>query len=124
MEKQYFEPEDFDFLHEVDVRVLTDKNLTPIEKVVLLRFYVEDIATIWETTEETAGILGMKMQTVGVAKRSLVKKGYLQVLGDDGRGKCYRPLFHKIRGNNGIESRHEQFGFWNERGSDGSGTNL
>lgn len=105
MAKQDYEPEDFSFLHEIDVRVLTDKVLTPIEKVVLLRFYVEDVATIWETTEETADVLGMKTQTVGAAKRSLVKKGYLQVLGNDGRGKCYRPLFHKVRRNKKIKSR-------------------
>lgn len=116
MEKQYYEPQDFEFLHEIDIRVLSDRVLTPTEKVVLLRFYAEDIASVWETTEETADNLGMKTQTVGAAKRSLVKKGYLQVLGDDGRGKCYRPFFHKVRGNKGIESRHEQFDFWNERG--------
>ena len=124
MEKQYFEPEDYDFLHEVDVRVLTDKNLTPIEKVVLLRFYAEDVSTIWETAEETARILGMNTQTVGKAKRNLVRKGYLQVLGNDGQGKCYRPLFHKVRGNKGVESRHEQFDFYNERGDNGTSTDL
>lgn len=104
-EKEYLESQDEPYLHEIDIRVLKDKNLCPAEKVVLLRYYSEDISTIYEDIEGLADWLNMPLDVVKIAKDGLLDKGYLQEFKEEmsfGGGssftvKSHRPCFSKVR---------------------------
>lgn len=105
MEKQFLDYRDFPYLCEIDIRVLKSEKLSPDEKVLLLRYYTEDIPTVCETLEDTATWVKMSIKKVQKVRNSLVKKGYLQEIvkqtthGDKTSSsvKAYRPLFDKLR---------------------------
>ena len=67
--------------------ILTDRNLTPSEKMVYARIcYFEEF---FENVETTASYLGLKVWTVQSAKRKLESLGYISCVQNTGRGKVY-----------------------------------
>ena len=67
--------------------ILSDKNLTPAEKMVYSRicYFIE----FFESAEATAEYLGLKVWTIQSAKRKLEKLGYIVCAENTGRGKRY-----------------------------------
>lgn len=71
----------------INESILSDKNLSPAEKMVYARIcYFEEF---FESAESTAEYLGVKIWTVQSAKRKLEKLGYIKCVKNTGRGKRY-----------------------------------
>lgn len=71
----------------IPMSVMTDDRLTLADKVVFGRaFYFE---TFFESPGRTASVLGISENKVKISKRKLEQLGYLECIGNDGRGKKY-----------------------------------
>ncbi len=71
--------------------VLTDRELTPSEKLVYAR--ILGFSEFWESAETTAELLGLSDDKVKKAKQKLEKTGRIKCIKNTGHGKCYRPVF-------------------------------
>ena len=71
----------------IPMSVMTDDRLTLADKVVFGRaFFFE---TFFESPARTASVLGISENKVKISKRKLEQLGYLECIGNDGRGKKY-----------------------------------
>lgn len=68
--------------------ILENKELGAIEKIILAR--ITGFERFFEAPSTTAEILGISELVVQRAKRKLLALGYIEQIGDTGRGKIYR----------------------------------
>lgn len=71
--------------------ILTNKNLTPSEKLVYAR--ICGFKKYFESKEVCSEMLGVSKDTVIKAKQKLLKLGYIRELENTGRGKIYQPVY-------------------------------
>lgn len=71
----------------INEEILSDKNLTPSEKMVYARICYFEL--FFESPKETAEYLGLSEWAVKSAKRKLEQLGYIICVQDTGRGKQY-----------------------------------
>lgn len=76
--------------------ILQDKSLNEIEKIILAR--ITGFERFFEAPATTAEFLGTTELVVQRAKRKLVSLGFLEEIGDTGRGKIYRANLWKSQG--------------------------
>ena len=101
--------------------ILSDKNLTPSEKMVYARICYFEL--FFESPKETAEYLGLSEWAVKSAKRKLEQLGYIICVQDTGRGKQYIADINAGVENNNIRCVKKQHQVLEKTTSDVGNTN-